>query len=516
MPAPSACSRRTDVAVTPVAPRTDPPGSNRRRAPRGRASRAADARRGHEEARRRARRNGRPPSGGPEAVTATDGDPRHPASAGAPVRSAAVDQPVPGRAPGAWASTGVPSPDSTAAVWPDGPAASASGSAAACRERRPASTASTRRPGRRARRTSGRRRGGTRRSGRRGPTAPPPGPRCRRLRAGWPATSPTRRPGGRTARRRCWPDRTGCPWRGPRSARAGVVVDDGGGRALEGHRRHGHGRLAPTADTSDHHQDDRDDEQAADDQPGPPAHWWMDLGDLSRRGGRLNDDSVEASADPGIGVEDAADRAVGVDDVDDVGVCHHPARRCGLHASRRSRSTPSGGRPGDPVRKSQFDWASSPSCRLKSATVWSRPVDGVGHDGDEADLGGVGAEQRVGDPQLLGDDRAVRRADRVEEGQDDGVAPEVGQRHRGPSGAVRLNAGAGPETSTRRAVRRPRRSAGRRTGWRRRRPSGPLPPGGSRRRAGVAATRPAPPGSRSPPTTTARPVGPDVPVGGRW
>ncbi len=54
-------------------------------------------------------------------------------------------------------------------------------------------------------------------------------------------------------------------------------------------------------------------------------------------------------------------------------------------------------------------------------------VAGIGVDGDQLDPAGVGAEDPVGHPELLGDDRAVRGAHRVQEGEGDGLAVQAGQ-----------------------------------------------------------------------------------------
>ena len=119
---------------------------------------------------------------------------------------------------------------------------------------------------------------------------------------------------------------------------------------------------------------------------------------------------------------------MGVDHVDDVGVRHHAARR------RRLHPYPVG--VPDRLEVGQRSGEEAPVglgieslLSVEGGDVLSRPIDGVGHDGHKTHLGGSRAEQVVGHTEFLGDDRAVGRADGVEEREDHGVPPQIGQRY---------------------------------------------------------------------------------------
>ena len=75
------------------------------------------------------------------------------------------------------------------------------------------------------------------------------------------------------------------------------------------------------------------------------------------------------------------------------------------------------------------------------------PVKGIGDDGDEIDVLAVGTETGVGLAELLGDDRTVARADRVEERECDHVPPERESETDRPDWSTRSKPGAGMSTT---------------------------------------------------------------------
>ena len=62
--------------------------------------------------------------------------------------------------------------------------------------------------------------------------------------------------------------------------------------------------------------------------------------------------------------------------------------------------------------------------------VGPRSVDGIDDDGDDFHSTCVRAQHPVGEAELLGDERAVRDADGVEEGEGDRLSPQAVKRHR--------------------------------------------------------------------------------------
>ena len=200
-------------------------------------------------------------------------------------------------APGAAATTGVSVEESTAAVWPDGPVARPSGSAASVPDRLPTATSRSSRPPRgqdgegqvRRGEEARRHRAGVRRSHHQAAVVRHArwgrqGPRRRTRRPVEQLVEGVRRIGQVThgeylggqgrcgaSRRRRW-----------RTVRHGGNRDRGSSR-----RRHEHD-----------HEDERDEEERAEEQPDPPAHccWtWATCAASSP----LKDDSVGPSAGPG-------------------------------------------------------------------------------------------------------------------------------------------------------------------------------------------------------------------------
>ena len=124
------------------------------------------------------------------------------------------------------------------------------------------------------------------------------------------------------------------------------------------------------------------------------------------------EERVAAEIRTGVDVQDEANVPRSIDHVGEFaagdGGAEGGIRGEGAEAPRTCSSCWSG-----PVRKSQFDRCSRRLAVVEGSRVSRAVVAWVGVDGHEIDAVGVGAEEVVGCAELLGDERAVRGAQRV-------------------------------------------------------------------------------------------------------